>query len=195
MKLDTPFRVPWFQINTNFGSSEHSSGALLRCINLLYQQSLATWFVPHLFNVCNLVSSKSVVLLCAWNSLCMNANMSFVRVNWKLSLQWIYYIFKLGCEADHSPPCSARFRVSGAVSPLPMYSFMVCTVTSLPYNLTYKQCRCKYTAVSLLFHIACTTVKAFIMSWYELFYCLLIEVCALYYQPTCYCVPTLPSSF
>jgi len=195
MKLGIPFRVPWFRTTTNFGSSEHSSGALWRCINPLYQQSLATRFVPQLFNVCNLVSGKSVVLLYARNSLCMNTNMSFVRVNWKLSLQWIYCIFKLGCEADHSPPCSARFRVNGAVSPLPLYAFMVCTGTSLLYNLTYKQCRYKYTAVSLFFHIARTTVKTYIMSWYELFYCLLIEVCALYYQPTCYCVPTLPSSF
>jgi len=95
--------------------------------------------------------------------------MSYVRVNWKLSLQWIYFIFKLGCEADHSPPSSARFRLSGAISPLPLYAFMVCPGTPLLYNLTCEQFRCKCTAVALHFHIVSTTVKAFIMSWFELF--------------------------
>ena len=159
----------------------HSGDALTHCTNSHW----AIRFVPQIFNVCNLVSSKSVAPFCARNFLCMNTNMSYVRVGWKLSLRRIYCIFKLGCEADHAPPSSVRFRVSGVVSPLPLYAFMVCTGTSLPHNLTYKQCRYKCTAVSLLFLIARTTVKAFIMSWYELFYCLLIEVCALYYQPTC----------
>ena len=169
----------------------HSGDALTHCTNSHW----ATRFVPQLFNVCNLVSSKSVVLFCTRNFLCVNTNLSYVRVNCKLSLQWIYFIFKLGCEADHSPPSSARFRVSGAVFPLPLYAFMVCTVTTLPYSLTYEQFRCKCTAVALLFHIVRTTVKAFIMSWFELFCSLLLEVCALYYQPTCYCVPTVQSSF
>jgi len=169
----------------------HSGDALTHCNNSHW----ATRFMPQLFNVCNFVSSKSVVLFYARNFLCMNNNMSYVRVNWKLSLQWMYFIFKLGCEADHSPPSNARFRISGAVSPLPLCAFMVCTGTTLPYNLTLEQFRCQCTAVSLLFHIVCTTVKAFIMSWFELFYFLLLEVCALYYQPSCYCVPTLQSSF
>jgi hypothetical protein len=167
----------------------HSGDAQTHCTNRY------NGFVPQLFNVCNLVSSKSVVLFCARNFLCMNTNLSYVRVNWKLSLQWIYFIFKLGCEADHSPPSSARFRVSGAVSPLSLYAFMVCTGITLLYNLTYEQFRCKCTAVALLFHIVHSIVKACIMSWFELFCCLLLEVCALYYQLTCYCVSTLQSSF
>ena len=169
----------------------HSGDALTHCTNSHW----AIRFVPQLFNVHNLVSSKSVVLLCARNFLCMNTNMSYVRVNWKLSLQWIYFIFKLGYEADHSPPSSARLRISGAVSPLPLYDFMVCTGTNLLYNHTLEQFWCKCTAVSLLFYIVHTTVKTFIMSWFELFNSLLIQACALYYQPSCYCVPTLQSSF
>jgi hypothetical protein len=43
---------------------------------------------------------------------------------------------------------------------------MVCTGTTLPYNLTYEQFRCKCPAVALLFHIVHSIVKACIMSWF-----------------------------
>jgi hypothetical protein len=49
-------------------------------------------------------------------------------------IQWVPGVLslgvkQLGCEADHSPPSSAKVRMCGAIPPLPQYAFVAwCSV-------------------------------------------------------------------
>jgi hypothetical protein len=56
---------------------------------------------------------------------------------------------------------------------------------ALYFHLQWEHFGFNCTATAVVFHIVFRTVLAFIMSWYELFYTLLVEICDLYYRPSC----------